>query len=551
LKEEGRAGSIGVSYFAVPHLERIIGETGVTPAVNQIELHPRFQQRELRAFHDAHGIKTESWSPLGHGTGLQDPVLAGIAQRHGKTIAQVVMRWHIDSGLIVIPKTVRRARMDENRDVFDFRLIEDDMAQITMLDSVGGGSVPTRKRRPFRKGRFPPSCLQARTAIVSEPSPPDLAIIGGGLAGGLIALAFAARHPDLKLLLIEADDRLGGNHIWSFFDGDVKAQDRWLVDPMIAHRWPEGHDVRFPGFARTLTTPYNSISSERFDAHLRARLGEQVWSGATVANVEPQRVTLADGRTVEAGAVIDARGGDDLSALSCGWQKFVGQALTLAKPHGLTRPVIMDASVGQLDGYRFVYVLPFDDRTLFVEDTYYSDIATLDADVVRGRIAAYSAAQGWQIEAVSREETGVLPVVTGGNFDAFWTVLDPVARAGVRAGLFHPTTGYSLPDAVDFALWIATAWPLKGDALATASRTWAKTHWKKGGYYRLLDRMLFRAAAPAQRYRIFARFYRLSPGLIGRFYAGRSTTYDKLRILCGRPPVPIRKAMQALSDSKA
>ena len=107
LRSEGRIRSIGVSNFNRDHLERIIGETGVTPAVNQIELHPRFQQRALRAFHDQHGIRTESWSSLGRGTLLSEAAIVGIAAKHGITPAQVVIRWHLDRGLIVIPKTVR------------------------------------------------------------------------------------------------------------------------------------------------------------------------------------------------------------------------------------------------------------------------------------------------------------------------------------------------------------------------------------------------------------------------------------------------------------
>jgi lycopene beta-cyclase len=111
-------------------------------------------------------------------------------------------------------------------------------------------------------------------------------------------------------------------------------------------------------------------------------------------------------------------------------------------------------------------------------------------------------------------------------------------------------TGYSLPDAVAFALHLADAWPLDGAALAKMSRAWAKAHWAKGGYYRMLGKMLFRAARPEQRYRIFDRFYRLSPALIGRFYGGKSSLADKIRILCGRPPVPIRSAMRALLGSQ-
>lgn len=374
----------------------------------------------------------------------------------------------------------------------------------------------------------------------------DLAIVGGGLSGSLIGLAFAARHPGVRLLLLESGDHLGGNHIWSFFDGDVGAKDRWLVEPLIEHRWPEGHEVRFPGHSRQLATPYSSISSTRLDAHMREVLGERLLTGEQAVMLTPTGVTLADGRVVAAKAVIDARGGGDLSALHCGWQKFVGQTLRLSAPHGLTRPVIMDAAVEQLDGYRFVYLLPWDERTIFVEDTYYSDTPDLDAPTLESRIAVYAQAQGWQVEAVVHSESGVLPVVHGGDFDRFWPETDPVARAGARAAMFQPMTGYSLPDAVRFALCLADDWPMDGALLAHVTREWAAVHWRQGRYYRLLGRMLFGAARPDQRWRIFERFYRLGPGLIGRFYAGRSTLRDRIRILCGRPPVPIRDAMRAL-----
>jgi 2,5-diketo-D-gluconate reductase A len=142
LKQEGRVRSIGVSNFGVDHLQRIIDETGEVPTVNQIELHPRFQQRELRAFHAAHGIATESWSPLGKGTLFDDPVLGAIATRHGKTSAQIVLRWHIDSGLIVIPKSTRVERLHENSDLFDFALDAGEMAQIASLDSIDGRGGP-------------------------------------------------------------------------------------------------------------------------------------------------------------------------------------------------------------------------------------------------------------------------------------------------------------------------------------------------------------------------------------------------------------------------
>lgn len=142
LRGDGRARSIGVSNFNAEHLDRIIGETGVTPAVNQIELHPRFQQRHLRAVHERLGIHTESWSPLGQGRILHDPVLVEIAGKHGHSPAQVIIRWHLDCGLIVIPKTVNPARLRENLAVFDFELDGADMDRIAGLDSADGRIGP-------------------------------------------------------------------------------------------------------------------------------------------------------------------------------------------------------------------------------------------------------------------------------------------------------------------------------------------------------------------------------------------------------------------------
>lgn len=142
LKEEGRVKSIGVSNFAAEHLDRIIGETGVAPVINQIELHPRFQQRALREANAERGVLTQSWSPLGQGQLLADPVIAAIAAKHGKTPAQVIIRWHVDSCLVVIPKSVTPARIVQNFGVFDFQLDAEDKAAIVGLDTDGGRIGP-------------------------------------------------------------------------------------------------------------------------------------------------------------------------------------------------------------------------------------------------------------------------------------------------------------------------------------------------------------------------------------------------------------------------
>jgi len=134
IQDEGRARTVGVSNFRIEDLERLEEETQKRPSVNQIELHPRFQQPELRSWHSDHGIATEAWSPIAQGHVLQDEMIVEIAQTHDKTPAQVILRWHLQLGNIVFPKSVTPERIRENFDLFDFELPETDMERIRGLD---------------------------------------------------------------------------------------------------------------------------------------------------------------------------------------------------------------------------------------------------------------------------------------------------------------------------------------------------------------------------------------------------------------------------------
>lgn len=142
LRNEGRVRSIGVSNFTIPQLQRIIDATGVVPATNQIELHPAFPQDALVAFHEAHGIATTSWSPLGRGALLEDPVIAEVAGKHERSPAQVIIRWHVERGLVVIPKASSAGRLRENLAVMDFALDDEDLARFATLARDDGRIGP-------------------------------------------------------------------------------------------------------------------------------------------------------------------------------------------------------------------------------------------------------------------------------------------------------------------------------------------------------------------------------------------------------------------------
>ena len=372
-----------------------------------------------------------------------------------------------------------------------------------------------------------------------------LIIVGGGLAGSLAALAISARRPEQPLLLVEAGDKFGGNHTWSFFDGDVAGDGRALVEAMQPIRWPN-HSIRFPQRSRTLGFGYNSVHSDKLDGLVRERLvPSQYKTGTKVTVLSPAGIVMADGSKVAACGVIDARGPDGpMPGLELAWQKFVGVEYDMPG-HGLDSPIIMDTLVDQADGYRFVYSLPFAPHRLLVEDTYYTNGPALDVPAIRRNIADYAAAQGWT-GTPGREEIGLLPILLGGDPNIFWSANDPVARLGLKGGFFHPTTGYSLPQAAANAIALAEQPDFHSAAIAAWTRGRFVDQWRTGGFYRLLNRMLFRAARPEERVKIFNHFYRLDDALVARFYAGQLTRFDQVRILSGKPPIPIFRAVKAL-----
>jgi lycopene beta-cyclase len=210
----------------------------------------------------------------------------------------------------------------------------------------------------------------------------------------------------------------------------------------------------------------------------------------------------------------------------------------------------MDATVAQQDGYRFIYTLPYSKKVMLIEDTRYSDSPLLDRSELRAAIRRYVQRQNWQVERIVGEEEGVLPIVLSGDIDAFWD--EPplgLARSGLRAALFHPTTGYSLPEAVRLADELSKIGLTDSRTLTRRIRQRSIRSWRRHRFYRMLNRMLFLAGEPHQRYRVLERFYHLPEPLISRFYAGGSTWKDKLRLLAGAPPVPLGQALRAVFAS--
>lgn len=374
-------------------------------------------------------------------------------------------------------------------------------------------------------------------------------IEGAGLAGCMALIALKWRWPDLEIHLssqpphgtISADRSEAASKTWCFHEGDVQPESWAWLTPYISCSW-SGYDVHFPKHSRSLLSRYYAIRSTDFFDRVKATYPMAFQGRDQQANYDLK---------------IKATGWPPVSrSTDFGWQKFVGLDLKLKSPHGLQRPILKDARVEQIDGYRFFYCLPWSERSLLIEDTYYSNTPDLDVEKIRRKILQFAQLQGWEVESEERIEKGALPLDMGlCEIQARVDLKVGQISIGAASGLAHPVTGYTTStliqqiesmvrepsedessagcDLVDLARRVDGV----NENLRIQSR-----------YFHLLNRMLFKVARPEERYIVLERFYRLSPDLISRFYAGRLNWTDRARILIGRPPVPLLPAVREFSS---
>ncbi|MEM1387733.1 MAG: lycopene beta-cyclase CrtY [Pseudomonadota bacterium] len=377
---------------------------------------------------------------------------------------------------------------------------------------------------------------------------PELIIVGAGLAAAILALRLShGRGPRPRILILEQDSAPFGDKTWSMQATDTNQYDREWLSKAIFAEWPS-QSVQFEALNRVLDTGYASINSSTLRHAVGGLDNVEMRTDTSVTKVMSDAVHLATGEIVTAPCVLDARGHAPNAGMDLAYQKFVGWTVDTVAPHGVEAPVIMDGTVEQIDGFRFVYLLPFSETRILIEDTRYADGAALDEASIEATIKSYAAEKGWEIKEIVHREAGVLPIALAYDRRKFRANAGACPSVGMRAGLFHSTTGYSLPDAIRVANLVADAWPLNSDALAAMLRRHARKRARVQMFYRFLNRMLFKAAEPHRRHLVMQKFYRLPRETIERFYAGRTTLFDVLRILSGEPPVPILRALPCILE---
>lgn len=375
----------------------------------------------------------------------------------------------------------------------------------------------------------------------------DVLIVGGGLAGCLMALKLSVARPELKIQLIESAERLGGAQTWGFRATDIPAEAMEWIEPLLEKSWTNSQ-VRFPKLDRTLSASYHTMRSENLHKHLLKVLGQGVRLKSKVARITDSEVTLENGKKISASCVLDTRGFTGApSAKVSGYQKFIGFDCELETPHDLTTPIVVDATCPQLDGFRYFSLLPWDETRILVKETFYSDSPDLNLERITKSIRSYMERRGWKIKAITKEERGVLPIPMTSDYITN-SAEGEALPVGVRGGYFHATTGFSLPDAVRFAEIISAVPEITTqkarEALMKQRRSWLS----RQRFYRIVNRLIFYASEPSLRYQVMQKFYELPEETIERFYSGRTTWSDRIRILRAKPPLPMSRTLKSFTE---
>ncbi|MFM5908692.1 MAG: lycopene beta-cyclase CrtY [Novosphingobium sp.] len=358
----------------------------------------------------------------------------------------------------------------------------------------------------------------------------DIVLAGGGLAGGLIAMALQQQRPDLSVLLVEGTDRLGGHrrHTWIGKAADAMAFDRFRMA-----RW-QAADFAFPDRARHLAMEVFSISADDFDAGLRRNLPPgSIRAHAAIEQVRGNGLLLQSGEEIAARTVIDCRGFARSEALDLGWRTSMERRLASADLHGVQTPMVLDAGGEQGGVFAFAQVLPTGVDELVVGEHRLSRRSLIDRRELSCAIEATCSRAGWQGDILG-SEASVTPLIAGGSLNAHYAELGMpgVPIAGSRGLFIHPLTGSSMASALDLARAIAAEADLPGDQLAAMLADRARKHWRAmQAPRRLASRLL---AAQGRGAQLAGRLAGLPEGTIMRLLAGKAGMTDRVRLALAR-----------------
>jgi lycopene beta-cyclase len=390
----------------------------------------------------------------------------------------------------------------------------------------------------------------------SMPSIADVVIVGGGhagggLAAGLTALRLSIAKPDLKVVVLVDGPALAQASVegtWLFHSSDLGEESLLWIKPLITKSW-DAHEIVFPHIKRTFSSGFHALRAEDFDRELKERLPDTFFYEQKVVELNSTTVRLANGKSIEARCVFDARKPDSQAELvRNGFRKSISYLLELEAAHDLGTPLSVDATCPQMDGYRFFRVLPWDERHVMIEEAYHSNSPELNTERLSRSIHSYAERKGWKPKSTERIENlvRVLPMTEASLSAGTPETAIPIGPAG---GYYNAATGEELPDAVRFAEFIAGLPDLSfapaREALLKHRRSWAS----KQRFYRVFNRFVFFASETSLRYQAYQTIYSFSEDAVARFFGGKITWSDRLRIVANRPQaVTLKRALRSMRE---
>lgn len=371
-------------------------------------------------------------------------------------------------------------------------------------------------------------------------------IKGAGFAGQMFAhLLYEHKIP---FELHEKADSLPNLQTWCFFESDLPENLKDLVWPLLSQRW-SSHSVRFPSYTRQLDYGYLGIRSADLAKKSLEKFGDKIVLSSDLFLVS-QELNLSLGEAsqkIPSESVVDCSGWPQNQTFLRGYQKFYGLELFFPNGHGITEPVIMNATVPQKDGYRFFYLLPWSETEILVEDTYYSKTSELElSDLKTGILSwVHDNLPNQVTPKVIREEVGVLPI----PLERIPIFSDKI---GAGSGLFHYVTGYTVPQTLKALSLVKNVILKKGQTSSVptpqqwtqALRAREQNFSKSIGFYLLLNQFIFKSAPEGHEYKMLQHFYKKDIETIQRFYRGDLRAWDKISTFIGKPPVPILPAVK-------
>ncbi len=363
----------------------------------------------------------------------------------------------------------------------------------------------------------------------------DVILVGCGFASGILAYRLRQVRPEIKILVIEQKKKLSAEYTWSFFTQDISAENMQWVSPLIKYSWNR-FEVRFPKYTRFFNFTYNSIPAESLFDRIKKQPGTDFLTGKKVIEITQDHVRLNNGKIFRAKCIIDGRGYRERLNFDTGYQKFVGIDLTLKEPHNLDHPVIIDATIKQKDGFRLMYVLPWEKNRLMLEDTYYTLNPEMDIKSIKNDILSYATSSGWRVKSIDRIEQGCTAIPMEEDPDLGKEMKKGIPMVGIRGGIINPMTGYASPAAIALADKISRLSEINNKTVSDAIKKAIPEILPPLKFTRLMDRMMFTCTIPDELHLLFQYFFKKNEGMVSRFFSGRYKLKDYINIFTAVPP---------------